>query len=344
MLILDESGSVISRLNTDEWGNVGQLIGPASEVNYTGKKMDPETGLYYFNQRYYDPSLGRFLTEDPAGQGLNPYAYAGNSPLMYVDPDGEWFFLAPLIGAMVTGAVYGAATNAIINVAIAAATGGNIFDAAVSGAINGAIGGALSGGVGFGIGAIGSRVFGAVGMSGQWVAAMNGLNTAMDAVQAWGVGQNLYEGIRTGDWGRIAGSVAQSVLMSMDHSGKNPIANFARDVGRSAAGLVDPRFGYKNHSVTESTKYDSNGNVIENSSQEGHYNDPQLSAHSSERMMERNRSLPQMQDALNNPVRIHELKYDDFGRMSQRYDGKGTTVVINPATGRIITVYPNKLK
>ena len=101
VLILDESGGTISRVNLDEWGNVGQLIGPASEVNYTGKKMDPETGLYYFNQRYYDPSLGRFLTEDPAGQGLNPYAYAGNSPLMYVDPDGEWFWIV----GMVIGAV-----------------------------------------------------------------------------------------------------------------------------------------------------------------------------------------------------------------------------------------------
>jgi hypothetical protein len=59
--------------------------------------MDPETGLYYFNQRYYDPSLGRFLTEDPAGQGLNPYAYAGNSPLMYVDPDGEFFWIVGMI-------------------------------------------------------------------------------------------------------------------------------------------------------------------------------------------------------------------------------------------------------
>ena len=135
VLILDESGGTISRVNLDEWGNVGQLIGPASEVNYTGKKtalsqqgsgcaslcvrrilvsplwgehgevnlQSPETGLYYFNQRYYDPSLGRFLTEDPAGQGLNPYAYAGNSPLMYVDPDGEWFWLAGMIIGGVIG-------------------------------------------------------------------------------------------------------------------------------------------------------------------------------------------------------------------------------------------------
>ena len=273
VLILDESGGTISRVNLDEWGNVGQLIGPASEVNYTGKKMDPETGLYYFNQRYYDPSLGRFLTEDPADQGLNPYAYAGNSPLMYVDPDGEFFFLAPLVGAIVTGAVYGAATNAVINVAIAAATGGNIFDAAVSGAINGAIGGALSGGIGFGIGAIGSSMAGAVGMSGQWVAAMNGVNTAMTAVQAYNIGQGVYEGARTGNWGQFAGAAAHGALMGLDGMGMNPIADFARGVGRSAAGLVDSRFGYKNHLVTESR--DSTG---ASSYKETHFNDPDLSS------------------------------------------------------------------
>jgi RHS repeat-associated protein len=57
---------------------------------HTGKKLDPATELYYFNQRYYDPEIGRFLTEDPAGQYMNPYLYAANSPLNYYDPDGLW--------------------------------------------------------------------------------------------------------------------------------------------------------------------------------------------------------------------------------------------------------------
>jgi len=78
-------------------------MGDVREVNFTGKKMDPETGLYYFNQRYYDPTIGRFLTEDPAGQAYNPYLYASNNPLMYVDPDGEfwWVIAGAAIGAIV---------------------------------------------------------------------------------------------------------------------------------------------------------------------------------------------------------------------------------------------------
>ncbi len=55
---------------------------------YTGKDLDTDTGLYYFNARWYDADLGRFISEDPAGQGTNRYAYAGNSPLMNVDPTG----------------------------------------------------------------------------------------------------------------------------------------------------------------------------------------------------------------------------------------------------------------
>ena len=103
----------MSRINLDEYGNVGEVVGPVTEINYTGKKRDPESGLYYFNQRYYDPTIGRFMTEDPAEQALNPYLYAGNNPLMYVDPDGEFFhFFIPYIVA----AFQGAAISAVVNV------------------------------------------------------------------------------------------------------------------------------------------------------------------------------------------------------------------------------------
>ena len=48
-------------------------------------------GLYDFGARYYDPLLGRWFNPDPALQGLNPYVYCGNNPIMYVDPDGRFF-------------------------------------------------------------------------------------------------------------------------------------------------------------------------------------------------------------------------------------------------------------
>lgn len=54
---------------------------------FTGKPLDSK-GLYYFNARYYNPTIGRFISADPARQGLNWYVYCNNNPLMYVDPDG----------------------------------------------------------------------------------------------------------------------------------------------------------------------------------------------------------------------------------------------------------------
>jgi len=45
-------------------------------------------GEYYSNARWYDPTLGRFLTEDPARAGANWFAYVSNNPLRYIDPTG----------------------------------------------------------------------------------------------------------------------------------------------------------------------------------------------------------------------------------------------------------------
>ena len=67
---------------------------------YTGKPLDSLTGLYYYNARLYDPTIGRFLTEDTyTGSesdplSLNRYIYARDNPEKYNDPNGHMFTTA----------------------------------------------------------------------------------------------------------------------------------------------------------------------------------------------------------------------------------------------------------
>jgi len=55
----------------------------------TGKEWEPETGTYYFGARRYDPTIGMWLGMDPVREFFSPYNYAGNTPLLSIDPDGR---------------------------------------------------------------------------------------------------------------------------------------------------------------------------------------------------------------------------------------------------------------
>ncbi|QTY26799.1 RHS repeat-associated core domain-containing protein [Flavobacterium sp. CS20] len=59
---------------------------------FTGKELDEETGLYYFEARYYQPSWSVWLSVDPLAEkypSISPYAYVANNPINAIDPDGR---------------------------------------------------------------------------------------------------------------------------------------------------------------------------------------------------------------------------------------------------------------
>jgi len=87
--LTDPSGNVTSSLTYDSFGNV--TSGSAStRYAYTGREADADTDLMFYRARWYDPQLGRFISEDPIGLGGggNLYAYVENDPLDAVDPEG----------------------------------------------------------------------------------------------------------------------------------------------------------------------------------------------------------------------------------------------------------------
>lgn len=68
-------------------GNPSVSTTTASDETLPGQYFDEETGLHYNYFRYYDPTLGRYITSDPIGIGpsLNTYLYVGANPLRYYD-------------------------------------------------------------------------------------------------------------------------------------------------------------------------------------------------------------------------------------------------------------------
>ena len=94
------TGSKVAELRYHPWGGTRFTSGTTPTTRrFTGQVEDAAIGLYFYNARYYDPALGRFIQADtivpnPANpQSLNRYSYVLNSPLRYTDPSGHAYCL-----------------------------------------------------------------------------------------------------------------------------------------------------------------------------------------------------------------------------------------------------------
>ncbi len=88
--ISNPNGTTIQTSQYSAFGSTINSTGSSiSRLKYTGRE-DDGTGLYYYRARYYDPTIGRFISEDPLQfqAGINFYAYVNNNPVNANDPTG----------------------------------------------------------------------------------------------------------------------------------------------------------------------------------------------------------------------------------------------------------------
>jgi len=106
------SFSTANQRSFDAWGNIrGGSASGDPKGRYCaslGHKQDDESGLIYMRARYYDPTSGRFVSQDPKHSGANWFVYGDDEPVDNVDANGQdtsdWLlFIAGMLLAVEAG-------------------------------------------------------------------------------------------------------------------------------------------------------------------------------------------------------------------------------------------------
>src|SRR5206468_10514602 len=93
-LMSDSNKNLVFSDNYQPFGQDNTTPKGFETYKFTGKPVSQTTGLYYYGARWYDPTIGRFISQDPyAGrlsnpQSLNPYIYVFDTPTSFIDPTG----------------------------------------------------------------------------------------------------------------------------------------------------------------------------------------------------------------------------------------------------------------
>ncbi len=213
-----QGSNCVAKYKYDAWGNCTvydqndevntsiDFIGNINPFRYRGYYWCEELQMYYLQTRWYDPTIGRFISPDSYEYlapetfgGLNLYAYCLNNPIMYTDPTGHapkwlqglaigltilgvalvagaitvltagtgWAFMATtMAGAALHSAAIGTLIGAGVGIVGGAIVGGALTDWSVEGVLTGA-------GIGFGALAFAGALIGAAVGSIQYTSAAN---------------------------------------------------------------------------------------------------------------------------------------------------------------------------
>jgi RHS repeat-associated protein len=114
--VMDIDGDVQERYDYDaygrftiydpNWANPGTTSAVDNTLLFAGQDVEPQTGLQYSRARWYNSTVGAFISRDPIGFAagdMNLYRYVGSNPISYVDPDGMEEVLAVWVESGVIG-------------------------------------------------------------------------------------------------------------------------------------------------------------------------------------------------------------------------------------------------
>jgi RHS repeat-associated protein len=135
--ITDIDGNKVSEVDYTPYGEQTTTGQDIFQKKYTGQTDDNKTELLYYNARYYDPQIGRFITPDSIipdtgnSQAFNRYMYVNGNPINYNDPTGHWSAkkVVKSVGSAIKSVVSGIGKT-VKNAAVK--TGNKIKSAAIS--------------------------------------------------------------------------------------------------------------------------------------------------------------------------------------------------------------------
>ncbi len=376
---IDDSTAVVQETHYGVWGEVLTGIGVTGDWDFLfqGKEYVDAFGYngYDFHARQYDPFLGRFTSLDPRNQFASGYVGMGNSPVNGIDPDGEfWNFVVggimggfsgyqigkaqgakgwKMAGYIFAGAGIGVATagigSAVFNSFSTVATSGvNLGQAALAYGTTGAVSGAFGGGAFAGLagqdvgrGAFNGFIWG--GLGGIASGAMQHISVNRFVRNSPAIAQNgdpIYSG---GTLDEITVTAKRNSLL--DKFGQRaPVSGILGNLsylwsGGIENGAIYDRDGYPYMYAPQMGAPDLIGGTVG-----GLYNGAVkitgFTRHGLNRAIQRGVKPQSILDAVKNPLKIGEQITDDLGRVSQRFIGRTSEVVINPQTGKVLSVNP----
>jgi RHS repeat-associated protein len=92
MVLTEHNGNALWVAQPDDWAAVrGERKRTEQPIRFQGQYHDEESGLFYNHHRYYDPQIGRYVTQDPkglSGGDANVFSYVSGNPISLSDPSG----------------------------------------------------------------------------------------------------------------------------------------------------------------------------------------------------------------------------------------------------------------